>query len=196
MVRKSIAPWSERVSEGLIDQPIDSSITASQTLTATVDTGFIDQSGTWRGVVSSDTGFGIRQTDIGIANGVEFLTPSKNADGTWPLDMSGYSDIIVAINPSNAGNYGIDAVMGPGDLSFGDLTPLNAAGTLRGTFNAEAANFVMTQLLSDSSEALTVDVWNLFYIQGRLSNQKVLQFKITNNSGGSSDVQTAFMRIA
>ena len=40
------------------------------------------------------------KTDIGIANGANFITPSQNADGTWPLDMTGYCDIMIAIKPN------------------------------------------------------------------------------------------------
>ena len=192
MARKSIAPWSERVSEGLIDQPIDSQIQASQTLRATVDTGFIDQTGTWKGVVSSDAIFGITQTDLGIANGGEILTPSANTDGTWPLDMTGYRHLLMAIKPTNAGNVAITAVMGPADVSFANLSPVNAAADLRG--NLGAGNSGFSNLLLDSSDSLTADVWNIFMLSETLHNQKLLQFKIVNNSGGSSDIQTAFMR--
>jgi len=192
MPRKSIAPWSERVSEGLIDQPIDSQIQASQTLRATVDTGFIDQTGTWKGVVSSDAIFGITQTDLGIANGGEILTPSANTDGTWPLDMTGYRHLLMAIKPTNAGNVAITAVMGPADVSFANLSPVNAAADLRG--NLGAGNSGFSNLLLDSSDSLTADVWNIFMLSETLHNQKLLQFKIVNNSGGSSDIQTAFMR--
>jgi len=193
MARKSIAPWSERVSEGLIDQPIDSQIQASQTLRATVDTGFIDQTGTWKGVVSSDAIFGITQTDLGIANGGEILTPSANTDGTWPLDMTGYRHLLMAIKPTNAGNVAITAVMGPADVSFANLSPVNAAADLRG--NLGAGNSGFSNLLLDSSDSLTADVWNIFMLSETLHNQKLLQFSITNNSGGSSDIETAFMRI-
>lgn len=192
MARKSIAPWSERVSEGLIDQPIDSTITASQTLTATVDTGFIDQSGTWKGVVSSDSIFGITQTDIGIANSATFITPSANADGTWPLDMTGYSDLFIAINPTNAGNYAIKASMGTG--SFANLSPINATVILGGNI-AQSAPADLEDLFVESAADLTADVWNIYIIGNVLANQKLLQFSITNNSGGSSDIQTAFMRL-
>jgi len=195
MARKSIAPWSERVSEGLIDQPIDSQISASQTLRATVDTGFIDQTGTWKGIVSSDTIFGITQTDVGVANGATILTPSKNADGTWPLDMTGFTDLIFAIKPTTGGNVATTAVMAPGDLSFGGLTPVNAAASLRGSINALSSDEAISNVLLDGNENLTADVWNIFYIGDRVKNQKLLQFKITNNSGGSSDIETAFMRI-
>jgi len=197
MARKSIAPWSERVAEGLIDQPIDSTITASQTLRATVDTGFIDQTGTWKGIVSSDSTFSITQTDIGIANGGNFITPSKNPDGTWPLDMTGYNDIFLAIKPTNAGNYGIEAIMGPDSVSFANLSPVDAAAGLKWIWPVDTAGqvSVFQPALSDTSESMTADVWNIFSIVGRLSNQKLLQFQISNNSGGSSDIQTAFMRL-
>jgi len=48
----------------------------------------------------------------------------------------------------------------------------------------------------DNAESLTADVWNIFYICGRLAYQKLLQFKITNNSGGESDIQFAYLRVA
>jgi len=195
MARKSIAPWSERVAEGLIDQPIDSNITASQTLRATVDTGFIDQTGTWKGIVSSDTIFGITQTDIGIANSAVIITPSKNADGTWPLDMTGYNDIFIAIKPTNGGAYAFTAVMGPDDIPFANLSPVNAAAALRGNSPGTGHYNDMDSLLVDAAETLTADVWNIFMVKLELRNQKLLQFSITNNSGGSSDIQTAFMRI-
>ena len=41
----------------------------------------------------------------------------------------------------------------------------------------------------------TADVWNIFYIQGRLADQKLLQFKITNNSGGSSDIENRIYEV-
>jgi len=53
----------------------------------------------------------------------------------------------------------------------------------------------MSNLFNDPAESLTADVWNIFIIHGTLKNQKLLQFKLTNNSGGSSDIETAFMRI-
>jgi len=51
------------------------------------------------------------------------------------------------------------------------------------------------ELLNDSAESLTADVWNIFYFNNMLENQKLLQFKVVNNSGGISTIETAFMRI-
>ena len=192
MPRKSIAPWSERVSEGLIDQPIDSQLEAGQILSATVDTGFIDQDGTWQGVVSSDTIPIPGILAAGIANGGTILTPSANADGSWPLDMTGYTDVILAMKPSNGGNFAITAVMGPDSNAFGGLSPVNAAATLRGSPSHESGTY---DLYTDGAESLTADVWNVYYIGNALKNQKLLQFKLVNNSGGSSDIETAFFRV-
>jgi hypothetical protein len=53
----------------------------------------------------------------------------------------------------------------------------------------------MYELFSDNAESLTDDVWNIFMIANNLKDQKLLQFKITNNSGGSSNIETAFLRM-
>jgi len=192
--RKAYTPFSTSSEAGVTAAPVEGFIQVTQDVRPTIDTGFVDSKGQWIGHVTSDIQFSVHSDGVAIANTGYFLTPSVNADGTWPLDMTGFCDIILALKPTNGGQYGIDAIMGDGN-SFANLSPLDAAATLRGTFNAEAANFVMTQLLSDSNETLTADVWNIFYIQGRLSNQKVLQFKITNASGGISTIETAFMRM-
>jgi len=110
--------------------------------------------------------------------------------------MTGYKDLFLGIKPSTGGAYAIVAVMGPDSNSYANLSPVNAAAALRGSL--EVAGSVADEvknLFSDSAEALTADVWNIFYIGNALKNQKLLQFKITNNSGGSSDIETAFLRI-
>jgi len=135
------------------------------------------------------------QLDSGVANSAAITTPSKNADGTWPLDMTGFNDLIIAVKPSNGGNYAISAIMGPSDLSFGGLSPLNAGTTLQQNGDPNGGSF-FEDAFADTAEAMTADVWNIFIIQyGRLKDWKVLQFSITNNSGGSSNIESAFLRI-
>ena len=58
--------------------------------------------GDWKGAKSDDKDFIALQSDVGIANTASFITPSQNADGTWPLDMTGYKDIAIAIKPTMA----------------------------------------------------------------------------------------------
>ena len=104
--------------------------------------------------------------------------------------MTGYSDIFIAIKPSNGGNYAVTAIMGPDTVSFANLNPVNAAATLKGAIRR---NDFDTALV-DSADSMTADVWNIFIIQDQLKHWKTLQFNIVNNSGGSSNIETAFMR--
>ena len=107
--------------------------------------------------------------------------------------MTGYKHILLAIKPTNGGNVNITAVMGPDSNSFANIRPVNSAASLRG--NLGAGNSGMSDLLLDSSESLTADVWNIFTCSDTLHDQKLLQFKIINNSGGESTIETAFMRL-
>ena len=93
------------------------------------------------------------------------------------------------------GNYAITAIMGLIAIVLLILTLVNPASTLRGSIGRGVKFPSIYNFLSDSAESLTADVWNLLYISDKFQNQKLLQFKITNNSGGSSDVETAFMRL-
>jgi hypothetical protein len=108
--------------------------------------------------------------------------------------MTGFNDIIIAMLPTRAGNYGTTAVMGPSSQSFANLSPVNAAATLKGTIN-DAGAPAISNILVDGAESLTANVWNIFYIGDRVRGQKLLNFKILNSSGGNSDINFAFMRL-
>ena len=190
--RRGLAPWSLAREAGIESATVDGTIEVPQYVQPVLDTGFVDEKGDWKGSKSDDRDFIAFGKEEGIANGGHILTPSVNPDGTWPLDMTGYTDVILALRPTNGGNYAITAVMGPDSNSFANLSPINAAATLRGSPSHESGTY---DLYTDASEAMTADVWNILYIGNALQNQKLLQFKITNNSGGSSDMETAFMRL-
>jgi len=189
--RKGLAPWSLSREAGIESATVDGTIEVPQYVQPVLDTGFVDEKGDWKGAKSSDKDFIALQTDLGIANGGNFITPGQNPDGTWPLDMTGYSDLFLAIKPTNGGNYAVTAIMGPADVSFANLSPVNAAATLKGAIRR---NDFDTALV-DSADSMTADVWNIFIIQDQLKHWKTLQFNIVNNSGGSSDIETAFMRL-
>jgi len=192
---KTITPFSTRAKEGATDSPLGDFVNVDQAIVSTADVGFYDSNtGKLTGVQASDTSFIPGTIAPGIANGATVLTPSVNADGSWPLDMTGYKDIFIAIKPSNGGNCAITAVMGPDSNSYANLSPVNPTSTLRGGDIASNPT-AMNDLFSDGSENLTADVWNIFILPDMLANQKLLQFKVVNNSGGSSDIETAFMRI-
>ena len=191
--RKATAPWSAQREAGIESATVDSPIEVPQYLQPIVYTGIIDKEGNWTGIESSDKLFTIDTTHEGVPNGAAVLVPQKQPDF---INMTGYNKLFIAIKNSSGSTFGITAVMGPDTNTFANLTPLNAGSTLKG-ISGTVGSPTFATLVSDSSEALTDSVWNIFYIgqDGILANQKNLQFKITNSSGGSSDIQFAYMRI-
>jgi len=191
---KTITPFSTRAKEGATDSPLGDFVNVDQSITSVADVGFYDvNTGKLTGVNASDKVFGSIQTDAAIANTGTIITPSVNADGTWPLDMTGFNDLFIAVNPSNGGTYQLVAVMGPDSNSFGGLSPVDPAATLR--IASDPTNNAFTDLLNDTNETCNADVWTIFSLPSRAKGQKLLQFKITNSSGGISTIQTAFLRV-
>jgi len=191
--REAYAPWSLTRKAGVESATVNGDIEVPQFIQPTLDTGFVDEKGDWKGRTSSDEQFFAFAKDEAIANGATILAPqSSTGNPPWVLDMTGFCDILLAIKPTNAGNYATEAVMGPATFAFANLRDVDAASALRGW---HVSNSRIEDLYLDSAESLTADVWNIIYIQNNLRNQKLLQFKITNNSGGESDIETAFMRL-
>ena len=193
--RKAIAPWSTEREQGIESATVDSNIETPQYLQPVVNTGSIDLNGNWIGVRTSDKLFTIDATFEGIANGGEILAPQK-ADQEY-IDMTGFSDIFIAIKPSNGGNYKLQSVMGPDTYSYANLNPVDPAALLKGSWSlvTDSAGGSVDNLFNDAAQALTADVWNIFILAYRLKNQKLLQFKITNNSGGESNIDFAYLRV-
>ena len=194
--RTGYAPWSLTREAGVESATVDGTLQVPQYGQPVIDIGFVDEIGNWKGRKSDDRNFFAIQKDEAVANGGDFLTPSVNADDTWPLDMDGFRTVQVAIKATNAGNYKMTAVMGPDTVSFANLSPIDAASTLRlANGTPSTSNGAFAKALEDDAEVLTANVWEVFTIQDRLAGQKVLQFKITNNSGDVSSVETAFRRL-
>jgi hypothetical protein len=189
--RTGYAPWSLTREAGVESATVDGTIQVPQYVYPNLDTGFIDEKGVWQGRKSSDRSFiGITVAE-GIAHTADTLFPDTN---NYPsIDMSGFNDILIALKPSSAGNYEIKAVMGPDTVSFANLSPVNAAATLKivDPTDRDATDAV----IADTAESLGADVWNIFNIQGRASNQKNMQFKIVNNTGAISNIEFGFMRL-
>ena len=193
--RTAYAPFSLTSEAGVGQTPVEGYIDVNQMIYPSVDTGVIDENGEWKGVKANDKEFIAFTKDETVPNGAVILTPSANPNGTWPLDMTGYNDIFLAVKPSEAGNYAIKAVMGPDSVSFANLNPVNAAATLTGTM-AQSTPVDFESLFEDGTVAMTADVWNIFIIGNNLRNQKLLQFKITNNTGSeAASIECAFMRL-
>jgi hypothetical protein len=191
--RKAYAPFSLTSEAGVGQTPVEGYIDVNQMIYPSVDTGVIDENGEWKGVRANDKEFKFFTKDENVTNGQNILTPSTNPNGTWPLDMTGYKHVLIAMKPTDGGNFSIQASMGPDSVSFANLSPVNAAQALRG--NLGAGNSGMSNLLLDTTEPLTADVWNIFMISETLHDQKLLQFNITNNTGSTLDIECAFMRL-
>ena len=189
--RKAYAPFSLTSEAGVAQTPVEGYIDVEQKIYPTVSTGTINENGKWAGVKSDDTEFTGITKAVAIPNGGEVLFPDTNDHPS--IDMTGFRNIFIAIKPTRAGNVRIEGVMGPDTIRFANLEPVDAAAGLRGNrnFNGESG---MSELLLDSAESLTADVWNIFAISNNLANQKNMQFKITNNAGGNSDIEFGFMR--
>jgi hypothetical protein len=189
--REGYAPWSLTRKAGVQSATVDGDIEVPQYIQPTLDTGFVDFKGDWKGRPSSDEQFFAFGKDEAIPNGGTILAPQATGS-TWPLDMTGFKGVTIAIKPSNAGNFAISAIMGPDDFSYANLSPVNASVVLRGVrWNGND----MDPMLNDTAESLSANVWNIFMINNTLANLKLLQFKFTNNSGGESDIETAFLRV-
>ena len=192
MPKTNFAPWSAETAQGIKTDPVDSNIRVNQEVIPAITVGTVNSiTGEWEGILSSDENFLIDTTHEAVANGAAVLSPQAQPDF---IDMTGFSDMFIAIKPSNGGNVALVAVMGPDTNYFANLTPLNAAATLRGSTFPNSTDDI-GPLLNQSTEALTADVWNIYLIENRLKDQKNLQFKITNNSGGPSNIQFAYLRL-
>jgi hypothetical protein len=188
--RKSNSPWGSSYKEGLPSTAVNDTVDIDQNVRATITTGVIDvETGQWEGIRVNDPQMSIGATGEGIANSGTVLFPG-NADAP-SIDMTGYQDIFIAIKPTSGGNYQVAAVMGPVEVPFGGLTPVNAAANLKGAIRRND----MDTVLLDSSESMTADVWNIFTIKSQLANQKNMQFFVVNNTGAISTIEFAFMRM-
>ena len=191
--RKVYAPFSQTSEAGVAQTPVEGYIGVNQTIYPSVDTGVIDENGTWRGVKSSDSEF------IGFTKHIEVVdsarTISPDTANLNHIDMNGYRDLFIAIKPSQAGNHEIEARMGPDTNRFANLQPIGASASLRGCFNGIGNESDLEQLFKETAEGLQADVWNIFIIQGRLSGQRNLVFTIDNDTGSTEDLEFAFMRM-
>jgi len=190
-IRKVYAPYST-TGEQVGQTPVEGYVDVKQEITPIILTGELGKDGEWSGVTVSDKQFLIDPEHLAIPNGAAVLSPQK-ADHEY-IDMTGFQDLTIALKVSNGGAFSIVAVMGPDTYPYANLTPVNPAVTLQTAFRATATQDDFETVIFDS-QTLVADVWNIFPIQGRVANEKLLQFKITNSSGGESSIQFAALRV-
>ena len=190
--RKVYAPFSLTSEAGVAQTPVEGYIDVNQTIYPTVNTGTINENGTWAGVKSDDTEFLGLTTHINIANSGECISPQTSE--LDHIDTTGFRNIILAVKPSVAGNYVLQAAMGPDTNRFANLQPVNAGTVLQGSADASGGSGL--ENLFSEAEALTDGVWNIFTLQyGRLQAQKNMVFKIVNQTGSAADIEVGFLRL-
>jgi len=191
-IRKVYAPYST-TGEQVGQTPVEGYVDVKQEITPIILTGELGKDGEWSGVTVSDKNFTIDATHEGVANGASVLSP-QTADASF-IDMTGYTTLFIALKPSNGGNVSLVGVMGLDTRPFANLTPIEPNAVLKGLINPSASQTTLENLLFDSSESLTADVWNIFIIGDRFQNQKNLQIRIGNNSGDISNIDFAYQRV-
>jgi len=190
-IRKVYAPYS-KTGEQVGQTPLEGYVDVNQAVYPAVNTGLINENGEWIGLKSTDKQFRIDAKHEAIPNTATVLSPQSDPQY---IDMSGFNDLFIGVKVSNGGNFAIKAVMAPDTNSFANLFPVNPAVSLRGIIDHYSTGKAMDDLFVDAAESLTADVWNIFILGNVLREQKLLQFSITNNSGGESSIELATMRV-
>jgi hypothetical protein len=177
--RKVYAPFSLTSEAGVAQTPVEGYIDVKQEIHPIVNTGTIDEKGTWTGIRSNDTEFIGLQPHEAIADGSPLLTDD--------IDMRGYRDIILAANCDGQGTISMKAISPEG--AFANLAPIQTTDAIKVFRNSTTAAVV----LDDSSEVQRDD-WTLWYVQDSLRNQ-IFRWQITNGIGSTRNFITAYMRI-
>ena len=94
--RTGYAPWSLTREAGVESATVDGTIEVPQYLQPTIDTGFVDEKGNWKGRKSDDRDFvGFTKAE-GIANGGEILAPDTS---NFPsINMAGLAVYLLPLN--------------------------------------------------------------------------------------------------
>jgi hypothetical protein len=185
--RTGYAPWSLTREAGVQSATVNGTIDVPQFCQPTIDTGVIDEKGNWKGVKASDEVFIDFQTDLAIADNGEIISNKV-------IDMYGYSKLNIAIQVSRLGNYFFELLFG-GDVDnrYLNLQPIVTDRSPKATIRTDSSTNAFITLLSDQEDLDVANVWKVFQVND-LQDFK-LKLKITNQSGGNSNIQTAIQRL-
>lgn len=186
--RKVYAPFSLTSEAGVAQTPVEGYIDVNQTIYPTVSTGTVNENGKWEGVKSSDSEFRQFQTDLLVADNA-IITSNKS------INMyGGFNKLNIAIKVSRAGNYTFELLLG-GDANdrYLNLTPINTAGAPKSTIRTDSATNAFDSLLADQENLSDNNVWYVFQVNEL--NDYIIKLKITNQSGGNSNIETAIQRL-
>jgi hypothetical protein len=134
----------------------------------------------------------VNQTIYPIVN-----TGVVNENGKWTgvkSDDIEFKGLTKELKVTRAGSYGLTVVFGPSnsESTYLNLSPFAAGENI--TVN-DGISVGFGNALADGGETLTADAWHIFTILERAKGQVNMQLKITNGSGGDSDIEFAYRRL-
>ena len=189
--RTGYAPWSLTREAGVQSATVDGTIQVPQYIQPTLDTGFVDEKGNWKGVKSSDEVFiGLTKAES-IANNGVMLFPDTNEFPT--INCDGFNALQFALKSTVSGTIKVRSVFGPDTEPFLNLTPIVSGVDIKIT-DPNGASF--EDIINDTSETAYADVWTVWTIAAnKVLGQANLQIRIVNETGSTSDFEFAFRRL-
>ena len=187
--RTGYAPWSLTREAGVQSATVDGTVKVPQYIQPTLNTGFVDFKGNWKGIVSNDDDFFNLQTDVGIADNAEVLS-------TNTINMFEHDILMFAFQTSNAGNYYFELLLSgseTGDDSYFNLKPVITNAKARATMRTDSATDALDDVFNDQETGLSADVWYVYKINDCKGFKLIM--RVTNQSGGIATMQQGIMRI-
>lgn len=193
--RKVYAPFSLTSEAGVAQTPVEGYIDVNQTIYPTVNTGTINENGTWAGVKSDDKEFiGFTKVES-LASGGEALVPTGPNEEDNYINMAGFRTLQIAIKGDLNDSVDLIARMGPDTSRFANLSPVAAGSELRFMSSADYVQNTMDEVMKDTNEVLVNDAWNVFTIIDRMIGQEHLQIGVGNNAGSPLTFEFAYRRL-
>ena len=188
--RTGYAPWSLTREAGVQSATVDGTIQVPQYIQPTLNTGFIDEDGNWKGTKADEEQFSQIGTEIAVPNGQAILAPGGDPNF---LNMRGFRTLQFALKTTRAGTYNVLAVFGPDTNRFANLSPIASGEGIR-IFDDQSISD--ENIINDNVNLDTANAYFVFTIlSDRCVGQELMQLKITNSSGGDADITSAFRKL-
>ena len=188
--RKAYAPFSLITESGVSNAPVEGYIDVNQEIQPIVNTGVVNENGTWTGVKSDDKEFKGLQKEIQIPNSETMVIFGTEENY---IDMNGFDILQLACKASATGNLSVVACLGPDTLSFKNLTPVIANDPIK-IVDATGSN--VENAVNATVTLNAADAWAIISIaQHRLTGFGPMSFKITNQTGSTADFEFAYRRL-
>ena len=191
--RKAYAPFSQTSEAGVAQTPVEGYIDVNQTIYPTVNTGVVDEKGTWNGIKSSDREFfGFTKAEA-IAGNSTFITPDTNQHQS--IDMRGFTGLQIAVFCSRSINIKLEALSGPDTEPTANLRPVQAGNLLKMTSRTPTTTTSFDNVLRDTSEGVIANAYVIFTVYDRMADQINMVIRVGNEDASAADFEVAFRRL-